>query len=82
MPNNFPPLSPEELRELWNDARSFQGEPSSERYWKKKVCRLILSAIWWEAMADDPISEELPEVRQRLFLTKLREVGIDYVLLD
>ena len=50
MPNpNFTPLSREELRELWNAGYPHLAQTDA---WVEKAMRLILSAIWWEAMND------------------------------
>ena len=88
MPNpNFTPLSHEELRELWKHGTG----DNSKNY--PYVANLVLSAIWWMAMADglaDELSHAHPTVSSasqcpacgstvlERFSAKLREVGIDW----
>ena len=79
MPDNFTPLSHKELRELWKDANTFVGEPSSQQYWKRKFCDLVLSAIWWESQKIGKLvfgSIYPLKTAQERFLAKLAEIGI------
>ena len=85
MPNDFTPLTHEELRELWKLYAC-----DTEFIASVRARKLILSAVWWEAMenkahrcsfgeATHERSELccLPPVQAR-FLAKLREIGIDW----
>ena len=73
MPNpNFTPLSHEELGELWDRI------PNELSYEQPRLRRLILTAIWWEAMwyfTGSSIHDD--KQKQDWFLAKLREIGID-----
>ena len=77
MPNDFTPLTHEELRELWDAHNHYRDKDSSNCY----RCRLILTAIWWESMAasfTDEWSFTHSDKVARNFLAKLREVGIEW----
>ena len=58
MPNDFTPLTHEELRELWKQAEIFGSDynenyaPSRSHELKQEARRLILSAVWWAAMEE------------------------------
>lgn len=68
MPNDFTPLSHEELRELW----AKHGHQDCDE------CRAILSAVWWMANADHQGGAEMncPDCQER-FASKLTEIGIE-----
>ena len=89
MPNDFTPLSHQELRELWNSHKACIGCDD--------ICKAILSAIWWEAMEEQAefyqyhhkdrsycreCSVKRDDRHGRLnhdwFLAKLAEIGIDW----
>lgn len=77
---SFTPLSHEELRELWllvNPA--YSDQPGTESYERK---RLVLSAIWWEAIEDGSRHKyickdcSLSNDNAYWFRAKLAEIGI------
>lgn len=84
MPNNFTPLSHEQLKILWDMTEHLPRFID--------VRRIILSAIWWETMegrANHIVDWEVaPAAHQKCklcrrgprdwFLTRLAEVGIDW----
>lgn len=92
MPDNFTPLSHEELRELWIESKPDPYDTVIEEGNRKRVRHLVLSAIWWEAM-DERIGHALdfalaPAAHQKCklchrggirewFLAKLTEIGIE-----
>ena len=82
MPNNFTPLTHEELRELWELYACHTEFISSVR-----ARKLILSAVWWEAMENRRAWQSAnPQYRKQdqllwnnadWFLAKLAEIGIE-----
>ena len=76
MPTNFTPFTHEELRELWALSRDMLQSFT--------VRRLILSAVWWEAMLDGYKHRHnctgcavCVMDDEYWFLAKLREIGIE-----
>ena len=78
MPNDFTPLSHEELRELWEQMRPNPADRRAVEMWKAGCAKLILSAVWWETLwyfTGSSLHDD--EQKRAWFLAKLAEIGIE-----